>query len=257
MSDFIVLIHSNGNGDPVPNGPDVHWVVVTDDQNPVPVNQLTAGGQFPHADCGEASVKSILASRGKPEAIVTIEHDSSAGSAGTTAAGLQNALKDFGIASTVSNTYPAKNTEPFRVIMNPLGGRIERGQQAAYEAAYHGVTIALAPPPPAPPKPPAPKPPAPKPAPVGQVHVVPKFTVVPRHPGGPLPIHTGPNSADRVKASEPNGVHTVCDAWAYGNAQVDPVAKHEDARWYRIYNNGGWIASAFVNGDAPGTKPLP
>ena len=161
MSDFIVLIHSNGNGDPVKDGPDGHWVVVTDDQNPVAVNQLTAGGKFPHADCGEASVKSILASRGKPEAIVTIEHDADAPSWGTSAAQLQKALADFGVKSTVSSAYPAKNTPPFRKIMNPLGGRIETGQQTAYEAAYAGQTIDLADAPPAPkPKPPAPKPPA-------------------------------------------------------------------------------------------------
>jgi len=227
--------------------------VVTDDQNPVPVNQLTAGGKFPHADCGEASVKSILASRGKPESIVTIEHDADAPSWGTSAAALQKSLADFGIKSTVSQSYPAKNTIPFRVVMNPLGGRVETGQQEAYEAAYYGQTIDLA----DAPAPPAPTPAPPKPAPVNAVHVVTRFTVEPRHPGGPLPIHTGPNSADRIKASEPNGVHTMCDAWAYGNAQLDPVAKEDDARWYRIYNNGGWIASAFVNGNAPDTKPLP
>jgi hypothetical protein len=254
MSDFIILIKSNGDGDPVKGGAHGHWVVVTDDQNPVAVNQLSAGGAFPHADCGEACVKSVLASRGKPEPIVTIEHDASAGSAGTSTAGLVKALADFGIKSTVSKGYPAKNTPPFRKIMNPLGGRVETGQQTAYEAAYDGTTIALA----DAPKPPAPKP-APAPAPVadGAVRLVPaRFVVVPRHPGG-LPIHTGPNSADRTKAIEPNGTQVHCDAWTYGNAQVDPTTKTEDARWYRIYNNGGWIASAFVSGDAPHSTPTP
>jgi hypothetical protein len=254
MSDFIVLIHSNGDGDPTKDGADGHWVVVTDDQNPVAVNQLNAGGKFPHADCGEASVKSILASRGKPESIVTIEHDADAPSWGTSAAALQKALSAFGVKSTVSKTYPAKNTEPFRVIMNPLGGRVERGQQSAYEAAFDGQTIELA-------APPAPQPAQPKPdeKPVPEkpdtIHTVARFVVVPRHPNG-LPIHTGPNSADRVKAIEPNGTDVHCDAWTYGNVQLDPVTKEDDARWYRIYNNGGWIASAFVNGDAPDSKPL-
>jgi len=251
MSDFIVLIDSNGDGDPVKGGPHGHWVVVTDDQHPVAVNQLNAGGAFPHADCGEACVKSLLASRGEPEAIVTIEHDAAAGSAGTTTAGLVKALADFGIKSTVSKTYPAQNTEPFRVIMNPLGGRVETGQQTAYEAAYNGQTIALA----DAPKPPAPKPaPAPAPLPIGAVHTVARFVVVPRNR---TDIHTGPDSADRIKASEPAGTRVECDGWAYGNAQVDPVAKSEDARWYRIYNNGGFIASAWVSGDAPDTTPLP
>jgi hypothetical protein len=177
MSDFIVLIHSDGDGNPVKRGPHAHWVVVTDNDKPVAVNQLTAGGKFPHADCGEACVKSILASRGINEPIVTIEHDASAQSQGTTTAQLQRALADFGVHSTVSSAYPAKNTPPFRTIMNPLFGRIETGEQAAYEAAYDGVTINVAAPPapkPAPVKP-APKPAAPKPvAPVAPKPVAPK-----------------------------------------------------------------------------------
>src|ERR1017187_3825675 len=63
MTDFIILIKSNGNGDPVRNGTHGHWCVVTDNTKIVAVNQLAAGGKFPHADCGEASVKSILAPR--------------------------------------------------------------------------------------------------------------------------------------------------------------------------------------------------
>ena len=181
MSDFIVLIHSDGDGNPVKRGPHAHWVVVTDNDKPVAVNQLTAGGKFPHADCGEACVKSILTSRGINEPITTIEHDASAQSQGTTTAQLQRALLDFGVRSTVSSAYPAKNTPPFRTIMNPLFGRIETGEQAAYEAAYDGVTIDVAAPPapkpaPAPvkpaPKPAAPKPVAPKPVPVVTAPVV-------------------------------------------------------------------------------------
>jgi hypothetical protein len=144
MTDFIVLIRSDGNGNPVKNGPHGHWVEVTDNQKPVAVNQLDAGGAFPHADCGEACVKAILASRGKPESIVTIEHDSHAGSAGTSAAGVRQALADFGVATTQTNTYPAKDTVPFRVVMNPLGGRIVHSEQAAYKNAFEGTTIVCA-----------------------------------------------------------------------------------------------------------------
>ena len=185
MTDFIVLIRSDGNGNPVKNGPHGHWVEVTDNQKPVAVNQLDAGGAFPHADCGEACVKAILASRGKPESIVTIEHDSHAGSAGTSAAGVRQALADFGVATTQTNTYPAKDTVPFRVVMNPLGGRIVHSEQAAYKNAFEGTTIVcavpVAAPKPAPkpvapvaPKPIAPKPvaPAPKPAVVAPPKVV-------------------------------------------------------------------------------------
>lgn len=251
MSDFIVLIHSDGDGNPVVDGPHGHWVVVTDDTDPEPVNQLSAGGEFPHADCGEACVKSILASsHGKPEAIVTIEHDANAGDQGTTAAQLQKALGDYGVKSTLTHTYPAKDTPPFRTIMNPLFGRIETGQQKMYEAAYHGDTIVVAD---------SSLPPKPKPVlEAARVNVlVARFDVIPRHASGSLPIHTGPNSADTTKGFEPNNVRTVCDAWTYGNEQIDPKTDKEDARWYRIYNNGGWIASAFVDGNAPNTTPLP
>lgn len=207
MTDFIVLIRSNGNGDPVKNGPHGHWVEVTDNPNPVPVNQLTAGGQFPHADCGEACVKSILASRGKPEAIVTIEHDSHAGSAGTTAAGVRAALADFGVATTQTNSYPGKDTIPFRVVMNPLGGRVVHGEQAAYKAAYDGVTIVCAVPvvveKPAAPKPapkpvakPAPKPVAPKPA----APVAPK-----PEPAAPAPVVEAPEPVVVAPVAEDSG----------------------------------------------------
>jgi hypothetical protein len=209
MSDFIVLIHSDGDGNPVKRGPHAHWVVVTDNDKPVAVNQLSAGGKFPHADCGEACVKSILASRGINEPIVTIEHDASAQSQGTTTAQLQRALADFGVHSTVSSAYPAKNTPPFRTIMNPLFGRIETGQQAAYEAAYDGVTIDVAAPP-APKPVPAPVKPAPKPAPKP---AAPK----PAAPVAPKPVAPAPKPA---VVAPPKVVVTVKPAVAPASAPV-------------------------------------
>ena len=193
MSDFIVLIHSDGDGNPVATGPHLHWVVVTDNQHPVAVNQLSDGGAFPHADCGEASVRSILNSRGVAVTVVTIEHDAGAGSQGTNAGQLERALRDFGVASTVTSAYPAKNTPPFRTIMNPLFGRIETGEQAAYEKAYAGNTIVVANPAPKPapvaPKPVAPvapKPVTPAPAPVAPKPVTPAPTPV--APVAPTPV---------------------------------------------------------------------
>lgn len=38
------------------------------------VNQLTAGGQFPHEDCGESCVASILMDAGKADSVADIEH---------------------------------------------------------------------------------------------------------------------------------------------------------------------------------------
>jgi hypothetical protein len=215
MSDFIVLIHSDGDGNPVKRGPHAHWVVVTDNDKPVAVNQLTAGGKFPHADCGEACVKSILASRGINEPIVTIEHDASAQSQGTTTAQLQRALADFGVHSTVSSAYPAKNTPPFRTIMNPLFGRIETGQQAAYEAAYDGVTIDVAAPP-APKPAPAPVKPAPKPAAPKPTAPKPAAPVAPK-PVAPQPVAPAPKPA---VVAPPKVVVTVKPAVAPASAPV-------------------------------------
>ena len=215
MTDFIVLIRSNGNGDPVRGGTHGHWVEVTDNAHPVAVNQLAAGGKFPHADCGEACVKSILASRGKPEAIVTIEHDAKAGAAGTSTAGVRAALADFGVATTQTNSYPGKNTMPFRTVMNPLGGRVETGQQAAYKDAYSGVTIVCAVPVAAPK--PAPKPVAPVAKPVAKpvAPVAPKPAVVvttkpatPAAPAVPKPavpvvVTVEPAAAPTLNAPDP------------------------------------------------------
>ena len=198
MSDFIVLIDSDGDGNPVPTGPHDHWVVVTDNAKPVAVNQLSAGGKFPHADCGEACVKSILNSRGISAPVVVVEHDASAGDAGTSAAGLQKALLDFGVKSTVSKAYPAKNTPPFRTVMNPLFGRIETGEQKAYEAAFDNTTIVVADAPkpvapvaPKPVAPVAPAPVAPKPAaPVAHAKVQP--VTAPALKPTPVPAPTVP-----------------------------------------------------------------
>lgn len=38
------------------------------------VNQLTAGGQFPHEDCGESCVASILIDAGQADSVLDIEH---------------------------------------------------------------------------------------------------------------------------------------------------------------------------------------
>ena len=119
MSDGLQLIHSNGNGDPLPGGRDLHWVRVTSYAHPTPVNQLTDDGAYPHADCGEASIRSSLYDRKINADVLTIEHDAGATSQGTTAAALVRALHDLGLAATEGTGTLAPG-----VIMNPLGGRV-------------------------------------------------------------------------------------------------------------------------------------
>ena len=134
--DAIVMIHSDGYGNPNVNGGFLHWVRVTDNPSPAPVNQLTAGGAFPHADCGEACVRSVLINAGNDDAIVEVEHEEGAGSNGTFADQLTVSLREDSITSHTDSASPT----PGLTVMNPLGGRIVTWD-ASYAAAFAGQTI--------------------------------------------------------------------------------------------------------------------
>ncbi|MBD2448053.1 M23 family metallopeptidase [Nostoc sp. FACHB-152] len=45
------------------------------------------------------------------------------------------------------------------------------------------------------------------------------------------------------------------DAWKYGDSVADIWTGRPDRRWYRIAGTNSWIASAVVNGNAPGSQP--
>lgn len=47
------------------------------------------------------------------------------------------------------------------------------------------------------------------------------------------------------------------DAWTYGDSVADRWINTPDARWYRIAGTNNWVASALVNGNAPGSSPRP
>jgi murein DD-endopeptidase MepM/ murein hydrolase activator NlpD len=47
------------------------------------------------------------------------------------------------------------------------------------------------------------------------------------------------------------------DGWDYGTRVTDVWLGTPDERWYRIAGTNQWIASALVNGNAPGSTPLP
>jgi hypothetical protein len=48
------------------------------------------------------------------------------------------------------------------------------------------------------------------------------------------------------------------DGWTYGEIVNDVQLHTPDARWYRRTQTGaGWTASAWVDGNAPGSAPLP
>jgi len=45
-----------------------------------------------------------------------------------------------------------------------------------------------------------------------------------------------------------------CVAWTYGPAETDLETHKPDRRWYEVAG-GGWVASALVVGNAPGSTP--
>lgn len=46
------------------------------------------------------------------------------------------------------------------------------------------------------------------------------------------------------------------DAWTFGDVVNDFWTGSPDARWYRIAGTNQWVASAVVNGNAPGSRPM-
>ncbi len=153
--DVIMRIRANAYGQPDPHSDLGHFVRITQAGHFTPVNQLAAGGAYPHADCGEAVVESILIDRGHPTPIRTIEGEAQGTATGTFPPGLMKALEDAGISATENGVLPAAGN-----IMNPLGGLSLGGAHfPAYAAAYGGVTIDVS------------DPPAPLPAPAPAVHI--------------------------------------------------------------------------------------
>ncbi|HLO87525.1 MAG TPA: S8 family serine peptidase [Nostocaceae cyanobacterium] len=47
------------------------------------------------------------------------------------------------------------------------------------------------------------------------------------------------------------------DGWTYGERITDIVLGTPDERWYRIAGTNNWVASAIIDGNAPGSTPLP
>lgn len=47
------------------------------------------------------------------------------------------------------------------------------------------------------------------------------------------------------------------DGWAYGEVVNDLQLGTPDARWYKIAGTNFWVPSAYVNGNAPNSRPMP
>jgi hypothetical protein len=68
-------------------------------------------------------------------------------------------------------------------------------------------------------------------------------------------VRSGPSlSASIVGRIGPNQ-RINFDAWTYGDAVPDRWTGKPDRRWYRVAGTNNWVASAVVNGNAPGSQP--
>lgn len=118
----ISLIGSNSYGDPDADSPLGHFVRVTSNTHPTPVNQLAEGGRYPHADCADACADSLLLDHGIRDSVLGIEVDLKTNEIGTQLSSLVTGLQRLlpgGWAVTLVQGTPTRNT-----VMNPLGGRI-------------------------------------------------------------------------------------------------------------------------------------
>lgn len=99
----------------------------------------------------------------------------------------------------------------------------------------------------------APAPPAPTPPP--SVHVEPFSVRVMAKCTAKANIRALPTTASAVLRQAGPGQALNCVAWTRGPVETDLELGTPDDRWYEVAG-GGWVASALVDGNAPGSTPL-
>jgi murein DD-endopeptidase MepM/ murein hydrolase activator NlpD len=88
-----------------------------------------------------------------------------------------------------------------------------------------------------------------------QVHHVP-FHVTADKDGKPVTVFVAPKRTALRRRRIPGGSRIDCTGWTLGDAKWDAQAPNGgqwDRRWYQCAD--GWVASARVQGDAPGSTP--
>ena len=68
---------------------------------------------------------------------------------------------------------------------------------------------------------------------------------------------SGPGTNFGVTRRVAGNQRVYFDAWQYGTTERDLWLGTSDARWYRISGTNEWVASAFIYGNAPGSRPMP
>lgn len=70
-------------------------------------------------------------------------------------------------------------------------------------------------------------------------------------------LRNSPRFSDRSSRNEPNGRRLEFDAWTYGETGTDMWLGTPDARWFKVKGTNLWVPSAFIDGNAPGSSPMP
>jgi surface antigen/subtilisin family serine protease len=71
-------------------------------------------------------------------------------------------------------------------------------------------------------------------------------------------VRSGPGTSYSIVGSRGYNSSATFDGWTYGERITDIALGTPDERWYRIAGTTNqWIASAIIDGNAPGSTPLP
>jgi surface antigen len=70
-------------------------------------------------------------------------------------------------------------------------------------------------------------------------------------------VRSGPGTSFSRVGSRAYNSSITFDGWTYGERITDIALGTPDERWYRIAGTNQWIASAIIDGNAPGSTPLP
>lgn len=68
-------------------------------------------------------------------------------------------------------------------------------------------------------------------------------------------VRSAPSTSAPIVGRLGGNVRVNFDGWKYGDSVPDTWTNRPDRRWYRIAGTNTWIASAVVNGNAPGSQP--
>jgi len=97
--------------------------------------------------------------------------------------------------------------------------------------------------------------PNPTPSPTGNITWV-NFTGTVGSSNG-VNLRNSTRFSDRSSRNEPNGKRLEFDAWTYGEVGTDMWNGNQDARWFKVKGTNLWVPSAYIDGNAPGSSPMP